>query len=291
MPWSSIVTRRSRARSPPRPPAPRRAARRRGRGRAPRRGRTPQPPRRRRRRVLPTVPSGSPSTRASVLFRERPTRTGRPMLQIRSSPRIELEVLVGRLAEADPRVEADVLLRDPRRDRDREPLLEEAGDLADDVVVARLDLHRARLPLHVHQADVRARVGDHAGELRIAAQGGDVVDERGAELERPRAPPRPSSCRSRPAGPRALRARAARAAAPRRATTGVGAGTGRLATDVDERRTLGEQPPRRLRPRRPDRRCSPPSEKLSGVTLTTPITAGSRPTLGERMDVSQDDGG
>ena len=42
------------------------------------------------------------------------------------------------LAEADPGVEADPLLGDPCRDGDREPLLEERGDLGDDVVVARV---------------------------------------------------------------------------------------------------------------------------------------------------------
>ena len=36
----------------------------------------------------------------------------------------------------------------------------------------------------MHEAEVRARVGDDAGELRIAAQRGDVVDELGAECER-----------------------------------------------------------------------------------------------------------
>ena len=54
----------------------------------------------------------------------------------------------------------------------------------DDVVVARVDLHRARLALHVHQAEVRAAVRDDARELRVAAQRGDVVDELRAELER-----------------------------------------------------------------------------------------------------------
>ena len=54
------------------------------------------------------------------------------------------------------------------RDGEREPLLEERGDLGGDVVVARVALHRPRLALHVHEADVRARVGDDAGELRVA---------------------------------------------------------------------------------------------------------------------------
>ena len=90
-----------------------------------------------------------------------------------------------------PGVEADPLLRDPRLDREREPLLEERRDLGGDIVVARVVLHRPRLALHVHQAEVAARVGDHAGELGVAAERGDVVDQLGAELERPRVRPRP----------------------------------------------------------------------------------------------------
>ena len=58
-------------------------------------------------------------------------------------PADQLEVLVGRLAEADARVEADVILGDPGTHRDGEPLLEETGDLLDDVVVMRRNLHRA----------------------------------------------------------------------------------------------------------------------------------------------------
>ena len=126
---------------------------------------------------------GSPRTRASVLLRERPTSTGRPDPADPLEAADQLEVLVRRLAEADPRVEADVVLGNPCRDRDREPLLEKAGDLLHNVVVTRRDLHRARLPLHVHQANVRARVGDRTRELGIAAQGGDVVDEHRARCE------------------------------------------------------------------------------------------------------------
>jgi hypothetical protein len=36
----------------------------------------------------------------------------------------------------------------------------------------------------VHEAEVRARVCDDAGELRVAAQGRDIVDEHGTELDR-----------------------------------------------------------------------------------------------------------
>ena len=95
----------------------------------------------------------------------------------------QLEVLVGSLAEADPRVEADVLLGDPGSDCDCQAALEEAGNLSHDIAVSRRDLHRARVSLHVHETNVRTAVSDHARESRIAPQGGDVVDERGTQLE------------------------------------------------------------------------------------------------------------
>ena len=92
--------------------------------------------------------------------------------------------MLDRLAEADAGIEADPLLRDPRRDREREPLLEEGRDLGGDIVVARLRLHRPRLALHVHETEIRAGVRDDARELGIAAQCGHVVDEDRAALER-----------------------------------------------------------------------------------------------------------
>jgi hypothetical protein len=62
--------------------------------------------------------------------------------------------------------------------------LQERADLGDDVVIRGLDLHRARLALHVHQAQVGARPGDRLGHVRVAPQSGDVVDELGPEGER-----------------------------------------------------------------------------------------------------------
>ena len=56
--------------------------------------------------------------------------------------------------------------------------------VGDDVVVDRVVLHRPRLALHVHEAEVAAGVGDDTRELRVAAQRGDVVHELDAELER-----------------------------------------------------------------------------------------------------------
>ena len=142
---------------PPRRSAPRRARGRRARGRcdAPRSKAATAAPTDA--AAVPVVALGSPSSFPSVLFRESPTSTGRPSAVEHVEPANELEVLRRRLAEAEAGVEADVLLGDALRDREREPLLEERGDLRRDVVVARVGLHRPRLALHVHQADVRAR--------------------------------------------------------------------------------------------------------------------------------------
>ena len=85
--------------------------------------------------------------------------------------------MLDRLAEPDPWVEADELLADPRRDRKGEPLLEKRLHVRDDIVVDRVGLHRPRLAAHVHMADVGVRLGDHACERGVAAQGGHVVHE------------------------------------------------------------------------------------------------------------------
>ena len=68
-----------------------------------------------------------------------------------AEPAQQLEVVLERLAEADPGIEPDPLLVDPGGDRDLHPLGEEGLDLVDHVVVARVVLHRPRVALHVHQ--------------------------------------------------------------------------------------------------------------------------------------------
>ena len=222
---------------------------------------------------MPTVPAGSPRMCASERLREKPISTGRPSADQLGQPADELEVVLVRLPEADSRVEADELLADPLGDRERQPLLEEGLDLRDDVVVARVGLHRPRLALHVHQAAVRARLGDDACELRIAAQRGDVVDQLRAELERL---PRDLGLRGvdRDRLPlRALRAPAGPAAAPRRqARPPSRAGSTR------RRRRRSPRPassmPSASAVAASRRRCTPPSENESGVTLITPITEG-----------------
>ena len=99
-------------------------------------------------------------------------------------PPDELEVVLDGLAEADARIQAHERLVDPGGDRYPQALLEERLDVFDDVVVAGVDLHRARLALHVHEAEVGAGVGDYAGQLRVGAQRGHVVDELGPERDR-----------------------------------------------------------------------------------------------------------
>ena len=134
-------------------------------------------------------------------------------------PRQQLEVVRERLAEADPRVEHDPPLVDPVRDRELDALLQERLDLGDDVVVARVVLHRPRLAQHVHQAEVGAGPRDHGGHLRVATQGGDVVDERRARARARARPPRPWRCRSRSARRRPRRCRPSITGSTRRSSS------------------------------------------------------------------------
>ena len=117
-----------------------------------------------------------PVSRPRKPLREAPTTSGRPSAAQLVEPAQQLEVVLDRLAEADPGVELDALLGHALGDRERHPVLEERLHVGDDVVVARVVLHRARLAEHVHQAAVRAALRDQGGELRRGAKGGDVVD-------------------------------------------------------------------------------------------------------------------
>ena len=133
----------------------------------------------------------------------------------------------------------------------------------------------------MHQAEVRAGVGDDAGQLGVAAKRGHVVDELGAQLERP----------TRDLGLRRVdrhrhadeplehRHDAAQLLVERHAAR---AGPRRLAAHVHQRGALGQQRRASHPRRRPAARFSPPSEKLSGVTLTIPTTLGRAQTFLER---------
>jgi hypothetical protein len=164
--------------------------------------------------------------------------------------------VVDLLAEADPGVQPDALLGDPASDGMLEPLGEERLDVVDDVAVARIALHRARLAEHVHEAHVAARAGDRAGHCRVAAERRDVVDDRRAGLQRRRGhsglggvdrEPRRAAgepLEDRHDAPQLL------GLADR-----LGAGAGGLAADVENVGSLGRQPPAvgdgglRIRPR------------------------------------------
>src|SRR5579862_2891159 len=95
----------------------------------------------------------------------------------------ELEVVLERLAEADARIKADAILTHAALDREPHAVLEERRDLACNVVVTRIVLHRPRLTLHVHEADIGVVLGAHVCKLRIGAECRDVVHELGAERE------------------------------------------------------------------------------------------------------------
>ena len=174
-------------------------------------------------------------------MREVPITTGRPSATISSSRRSSSRLCSSVLPKPIPgssRIRSSAI---PGGDRERHPLLEERLDVADDIVVVRVVLHRPRAAEHVHQAAVGAAVGDDAGHLGVAPQRGHVVDEGGAggraRLRRPAA--FEVSIESRARLP--VRASPSITGSTRRSSLGVhglGARTRRLAADVEDRRAL-----------------------------------------------------
>ena len=155
---------------------------------------------------------------------------------------------------------------------------QEVADLADDVVVVRVVLHRARLALHVHRRRSRRRPRPRPREhLGVVAPGGDVVDDRSRRL-RGRPPATSAFVVSMLTG--------TPASAARRSTTGQHPRRSRPRRRPARRPGRVDSPPtsRRSAPAatsaRPwataasGSRKRPPSEKESGVTFTTPMTAG-----------------
>ena len=161
-------------------------------------------------------------------------------------------------------------------------------DVEEHVVVGGRVLHRLRVALRVHQAD-RAAGGSGDGEaVGIVGERRDVVEEVGAGVEggaghggvagvdrdRQRRSPR----------------RAARRSPGRRGRSPRRAARGRRRGGSTRRRCRGcRRRPRPWRGRRASAptgaRCRPPSEKLSGVTLRTPMIRGrssARPQTGGR---------
>src|SRR5439155_6829528 len=175
--------------------------------------------------------------------------------------------------ETETGIDDDALAGDAARLGRGDALGEKRADLRHDVAVARLALHRARLPPHVHKAhgSVRAR---HSLERAGSPQRVDVVDHRRAGADRG----------AHHLGLRGIDGNGYRTSAksvehrhqPRQFLLGryaAGSGAARLRADIDKIRSLIRQP-LRMRDRGPRLEERPPSENESGVTLTTPATSG-----------------
>ncbi len=89
-----------------------------------------------------------------------------PELAQLSQPAQQLEVVLERLAEADPGIDPDPLLGDAAGHRRLDALGEEGADIVDHVVVDGVVLHRARASLHVHQDHAAVALGAKRGHLR-----------------------------------------------------------------------------------------------------------------------------
>ena len=188
------------------------------------------------------VPPSRSSTSRPVsvprkLLREVPTTIGRPSSRSspsrRSSSRLCSTVLPKPIPGSTQIRSSSIPASIAAAIRARE----ERPDLVDDVVVARVVLHRPRRAEHVHQHDLAVALGAERRQLGVAAQRGDVVDDRRARRRAPPRRPRPSRCRSRPRSRRRrerldhrARVRASSSSAP----TASAPGPRRLAADVED---------------------------------------------------------
>ena len=93
-----------------------------------------------------------------------------PQLPQLPQPPQQLQVVLQRLAEPDPRIEPDPLLGDALRHGELQPLGEKGLDVVDDVVIARIVLHRPRIPRHVHEHDADAPLSTQRRHLQVPPQ-------------------------------------------------------------------------------------------------------------------------
>ncbi len=180
----------------------------------PRRRRAPGPRPRRARHAVAAIEARLPGSRCSggippasaprKRFRLVPTRIGAPRTPELGQVAKEEEVVAHGLPEADSGIDPDAVPLDARRHGALDAGGERGDDLGDDVVVARVDLHRLRRPLDVHQHQRRAGVGHRArqapGRARARSRRSPGPLPRGAPGPRPP----PCGCRWR-AGPRPWR--------------------------------------------------------------------------------------
>ena len=101
-------------------------------------------------------------------FRDAPTTNGAPACAAtRGKGAQQREVVRERLAEADAGVDEDPVTGDAGRDRGVDPRTEILADLAHDVRVDRVVLHRPRRALHVHRHETGSVLGDRRQHRRI----------------------------------------------------------------------------------------------------------------------------
>ena len=168
----------------------------------------------------PTRPSGDPPAPRwpRKLLRLVPTSTGTPVADELGQGGQELEVVPDRLAEPDPGIDVELL---HAGSAGLVGLSQQVlGDLCDDVVVVRVELHVGRRSLAVHGDEAGAVLGRDGRQAR-----GDVVQHASPRPTGRRGRPRPWSCRPTP-GPRrrAPRRRARPGAAPRPRATALAPG-------------------------------------------------------------------
>ena len=264
-----------------RPPAPARSPPRRGRAGSPPRARAPASAAascRASRRPASATPDSAPDEALARGPEQRPGSRARPAA---AGGRISARLCAMRLAEADAGIE-----RDARRAGCPAPRPRPAGrarkprHLQRDVVVGGCVLHGARVvAAHVHQDQParrqRATTRGASGSWR-SAETSLTISRPG--LQRRRAWSRRCACRSMTGAALAQFADHRQDAARISSSGGTGAAPGRVrfAADVEDV-GAGLQHGVALRRSRPARRgAARHREKLSGVTLTTPITSGRR---------------
>ena len=154
---------------------------------------------------------------------------------------------------------------------------QEIVDLGHDIIVPGVDLHGPGHALHVHEDDAGPRAGGHVHHLRISAQSAEMslmIDAPAA-----RAPRATSAlvvsieigtvdlgrqCLDDRDNPAQLFVESDR----------LGPRPARFAAEIEQVGPVGDQSPARARPIRSGPTSGPPSEKLSGVRLTIPMTLG-----------------
>ena len=232
------------------------------------------------------------ATRPRNDLRDVPTSSGtRRAPRAPGSAREQREVVLGRLREADARDRrGSTRASTPAATARVDPRAQLVADLAHDVVRSRASsLHRARRAARVHRDERRVR----RRRRRASSSGSAVPPETSLTIAAPASSAaardrRPSSCRCSP-GRRPCAASARTTGSdPAQLLVGVdriGAGPGRLAADVEHRRAGRGQLQAVGDRRRRGRDSVPPSEKESGVTLTTPISARRGRSATRRQEV------